>query len=110
MTIVPEGGDKKLREIEASGLIVLACRSCGELTILLGHTRDWYREERPTFACCGGGCGLGLTLADRVGEVRLDTAGLAPVPAKKLRPPPPRPPRRRARALVLLRVPGWPTG
>ena len=73
-------GDKKLREIEASGLIVLACHSCGEHTVLLGHTRDWYCEERPTLACGGGGCGRELALADRVGEVRLDTAGLAPVP------------------------------
>ncbi len=67
-----------MREIEASGCTVLACRSCGERTVLLGETGDWYREGRPTFAC--GGCGRELTLAHRVGEVHLDTAGLAPGP------------------------------
>jgi hypothetical protein len=64
-----------VREIEASGRVVLACGSCGERTVLLGRTGDWYREGRETFSCSG--CGRGLTLADRVGEVRLDTAGLA---------------------------------
>jgi hypothetical protein len=73
--IVSEGADKKTMEMEASGRVVLACRSCGERTILLGSTGDWYREERELFGC--GGCGRELTLADRVGEVHLDTAGLA---------------------------------
>ncbi len=56
----------------------MACRSCGERTVLLGNTGDWYREGRETFSC--GGCGRELTLADRVGQVHLDTAGLAPGP------------------------------
>ncbi len=67
-----------MREIEASGYAILACGSCGERTVLLGSTDDWYREGRETFSC--GGCGRGLTLADRVGEVSLDTAGLTPGP------------------------------
>ena len=77
MPIVSEGGDK-VKEIEASGCVVLACRSCAERTVLLGGMDDWYREGRSTFAC--GGCGQEMTLADRVGEVHLDTAGLVPGP------------------------------
>jgi hypothetical protein len=76
--IVSEGGGKNIREIEASGRVVLVCRSCREQTFLLGSTDDWYREGRVALEC--GGCGRELTLADRVGEVRLDTAGLAPDP------------------------------
>ena len=64
------------REVEASGRVVLACRSCGERVILLGPVGDWYREERKKFEC---GCGQKLTLADRVGEVDLDMA----VPLRK---------------------------
>jgi len=69
-----------VREIEASGCIVLACRSCKERTALLGATHDWYRKGRTTFVC--GGCGRGMTLADRVvGEVAPeDAAGLTPGP------------------------------
>lgn len=78
MPVVLEGGDEDLREIEASGCFLLSCRSCGERTDLLGSTHDWYREERASISC--GGCGRELTLADRVGEVILDTAGLAPDP------------------------------
>jgi ribosomal protein L37AE/L43A len=70
---VSEGG--RLREMEASERVVLACRSCGERTVLLGSAGDWYREGSSTFFC--GGCKRELTLADRVGEVHLDTAGLA---------------------------------
>jgi hypothetical protein len=69
---------KKVREIEASGCAVLACHSCGEWMVLLGGAGDWYREGRSTFAC--GGCGRELTLANRVGEVRLDTTDLYPSP------------------------------
>jgi len=77
--IVSDGGGDKVREIEASGCIVLACRSCKERTLLLGATHDWYRKGRTTFVC--GGCGREMTLADRVGEVALeDAAGLAPGP------------------------------
>ena len=76
MPVVPEGGEKNLREIEASGCLLLACRSCGERHALLGSTDDWYRQGRTAFSC--GGCRRNLTLADRVGEVRLDTAGLTP--------------------------------
>jgi hypothetical protein len=76
--IVFEGGDK-VREIEASGCIFLACRACKERTLLLGATHDWYRKGRTTFVC--GGCGSEITLADRVGAVALeDEAGLAPGP------------------------------
>ncbi len=76
------GGDKKkmMREIETSGCVVLACRSCGERTVLIGRASDWYREGRVAFACGGGGCERNLTLADRVGQVHLDMAGLAPGP------------------------------
>lgn len=76
VAIVTEGG--RLREIEASGCAILACRSCGERTVLLGASADWYGEGRSTFAC--GSCGREMTLADRVGEVHLDTAGLSPGP------------------------------
>jgi ribosomal protein L37AE/L43A len=74
--VVGREDELKLKEIEAPGRAVLACRSCGERTVLLGSTDDWYREGRETFSC--GGCGRGLTLADRMGEVRTDTAGLHP--------------------------------
>ena len=72
-----------MREIGTSGRVVLACRSCGERTVLLGRTSDWYREGRVAFACGGGDggrCERNLTLADRVGQVHLDMAGLAPGP------------------------------
>jgi hypothetical protein len=58
-----------LREVETSGRVVLACRSCGGRVVLLGPVSDWYREGRETFGC---ECGRELTLADRVGGVRLD--------------------------------------
>lgn len=55
-----------MREIEASERIVLACRRCGEQTVLPGRTDNRYMEGHKTFAC---ECGEDLTLADRVGEV-----------------------------------------
>ena len=60
-----------LREVEASGRVVLACRSCGERTVLLGSVSDWYREGRETFGC---ECGREVTLADRIGEANLNVA------------------------------------
>ena len=60
------------REVEASGRVVLSCRSCGERTILLGRPGDWHREGRETFGC---ECGREVTLADRIfGEVNLNAA------------------------------------
>ena len=78
--IVSECRDKgeKMREIEATGSVVLACRSCEERTVLLGSTDDWQREGRVTFSC--GGCGRELTLADRVVEASPDAAGMTPGP------------------------------
>lgn len=67
-----------MREIEASGCVVLKCRSCEERTVLLGGADDWHREGRATFSC--GGCGSEVTLADRVVEIRPETAGMAPDP------------------------------
>ena len=61
-----------LKEVEASGRVVLACRSCGERTILLGRPGDWYRQGGVRLEC---ECGREVTLADRiVGEVNLDVA------------------------------------
>src|SRR5215210_4679333 len=77
---VSEGGDKA-REIEASGCVLLACRSCKERTLLLGATGDWYGMGRTSFVCAG--CGREMTLADRgVGEgaPEEDAAGLPPGP------------------------------
>ncbi len=73
--VVTAGGEWKrmLKEVEASGRVVLACRSCGERVVLLGSVSDWYREGRETFGC---GCGRELTLADRIGGARLDVAVL----------------------------------
>jgi hypothetical protein len=67
-----------MREIEATGSVILACRSCEERTVLLGGADDWQREGRTTFSC--GGCGRELTLADRVVEASLDTAGMTSGP------------------------------
>jgi hypothetical protein len=61
-----------LREVEASGCVVLSCRSCGERVVLLGRPGDWHREWRETFWC---ECGHEVRLADRIfGEVNLDVA------------------------------------
>jgi hypothetical protein len=68
-----------LREIEATGSVVLACGSCEERTVLLGGADDWQREGRTTFSC--GGCGRELTLADRVEEVHPGKTGLVPGPS-----------------------------
>jgi hypothetical protein len=68
-----------MREIEASGCVVLACGSCEERTVLLGSTDDWHQEGRESFEC--GGCGRELTLADRVEEVHPDKTGLVPGPS-----------------------------
>lgn len=75
----PEQGGIELREIEASGCVVLACRSCEERMVLLGGADDWHREGRETFEC--GGCGRELALAEREVEARSDAAGLAPGPS-----------------------------
>ncbi len=61
-------------DVEASDRIVLRCRGCGELMILLGRENDWERERRTTFAC--GGCGKRVDLADRVGGRTSKLAGL----------------------------------
>jgi hypothetical protein len=52
--------------IEASECLVLGCKGCGELLLLLGREDDWYGGEgrRRTFRCSG--CGEQLTLADRI--------------------------------------------
>lgn len=61
-------------EVGVSDRILLRCRRCGGLVILLGREEDWYFVgERRVFAC--GGCGKELTLAHRVGEEVLDVTG-----------------------------------
>ena len=61
-----------LREVEASGRVVLACGSCEEWMILLGRPGDWHREGGVRFGC---ECGREVTLADRIfGEVNLEVA------------------------------------
>jgi hypothetical protein len=40
--------------------IVLECRRCGEMMILLGREEDWYSEGRTIFGC---ECGESLTIA-----------------------------------------------
>jgi hypothetical protein len=47
--------------VPCSGRIVLECKKCRELLILLGLEDDW-RSERSAFEC---ECGERLTLADR---------------------------------------------
>ena len=47
--------------------IVLECGACHERTVL-GGPEDVWRSGRVTFEC--GGCGRGLTLADRLPEGR----------------------------------------
>ena len=64
-------------EVRVSDRILLRCRRCGGLVVLLGREEDWYfLGERRVFAC--GGCGKELTLAHRVGEEVLDVAELPP--------------------------------
>ncbi len=46
-----------LREIEASGRVVVACRSCGERVVLLGRPGDWHRQD--------GARGLGASAGGR---------------------------------------------
>ena len=43
--------------------IDLECGSCGERLVLLGDEDDWSTEGDTAFAC---GCGVQLTLGDRV--------------------------------------------
>ena len=52
------------QSIEASGLIVLECRGCGEHSFLLGQEADWSKEHRDAFPCRG--CGKTVTLAHRI--------------------------------------------
>ena len=66
-----------LKEVEASGRVVLACPGCGERVVLLGRPGDWYRQGGVRLGC---ECGREVTLADRiVGEINLDVA----VPLRK---------------------------
>jgi hypothetical protein len=46
--------------VECSGRLILACKKCGENTILLGLEEDWV-SERTDFTCT---CGQNLTLED----------------------------------------------
>ncbi len=50
----------RVAEIESSGHVVLGCKSCGEILVLLGLEGDWPSDGRTAFAC--GGCGEELTL------------------------------------------------
>ena len=46
--------------------IVLKCRQCGEMLVLLGRVEDWHSEGRTIFEC---ECGEVLIISvDRVGE------------------------------------------
>ena len=46
--------------------IVLECRQCGEMMVLLGRVEDWHSEGRTIFEC---ECGEALIISvDRVGE------------------------------------------
>ena len=61
-----------LKEVEASGHVVLECRSCKERVVLLGRPGDWHRQGGVRLGC---ECGREVTLADRIsGEVNLDVA------------------------------------
>ena len=55
-------------DAETSGRLALACGGCGEIVLLLGRDRGWYEpgvSGGPRGFPCGG-CGVRLTLADRV--------------------------------------------
>ena len=54
----------KSTEIQTSGGLILECGRCGERLVLLGPEEDWRSEGRTSFGC--GGCGEGLSLADRL--------------------------------------------
>jgi hypothetical protein len=58
-----QGGGEK-HWVEASGLIVLECRGCGEHLFLLGREGEWPKEHRDAFPCRG--CGKTVTLAHRL--------------------------------------------
>ncbi len=46
--------------------IVLKCRQCGEMLVLLGRVEDWHSERRTIFEC---ECGEALIIrVDRVAE------------------------------------------
>ena len=66
----------KSTEIEPSGGLVLECARCGEELVLLGPEEDWRSEGRTSFEC--GGCGEGLTLADRTPEHEPDDGLVRP--------------------------------
>jgi hypothetical protein len=59
-----------ITKLEASGHPALACVRCGEIILLFRPERDWYdlgAAGRPRSFLCRG-CGVRLTLADRVVE------------------------------------------
>ncbi len=54
--------------------IMLECRRCGEMMVLLGREEDWHSEGRNVFEC---ECGESLTIsANRVGEEALSARQL----------------------------------
>ncbi len=54
--------------------IMLECRRCGEMMVLLGREEDWRSEGRNVFEC---ECGESLTIsANRVGEEALSARQL----------------------------------
>ena len=65
-------------EVGVSDRIVLRCPEYGELTMLLGRetTGTGRRAAVASGARAGRGCGSGVRLAHRLGEVFLDLPGL----------------------------------
>jgi hypothetical protein len=55
----------------SSRRVILVCEECGERTVLGGPLSVWYSEST-RFGC---ECGRELTLADRLDQQRVSTAG-----------------------------------
>ena len=55
----------------SSRKVILVCEECGERTVLGGALSVWYSESTH-FGC---ECGRELTLADRLDQQRVSTAG-----------------------------------
>jgi hypothetical protein len=55
----------------SSRKVILVCKECGDRTVLGGALSVWYSESTH-FGC---ECGRELTLADRLDQQRVSTAG-----------------------------------